>query len=298
MSQKSSFPTFLGIGAQKAGTSWLHECLKQHPELWLPPEKELHYFDRKPYYPSPNFLHPDQPALRFIGRDPWNEVFRNRVRDVLKANYKNKDVFNWYLKYFLMPASDSWYASLFDQANGKVAGEITPSYAILDWRDVEHIAELMPKLKVIFILRHPVERAWSGFRHNVKQKWIDPKMGFDEFKNWVTGAEQSLRSDYQRTLQIWSAAFPQEQILVGFYDHISSEPEAFLTRVLDFIGVDSSPATVDGILKRERVNVSPEIDIPPQFKNYLEAKYADDIERLVDRFGSTIEHWRVKERVS
>jgi hypothetical protein len=39
-------PGFLGIGAQKAGTTWLHENLSCHPDLFLPPEKELHYFDR------------------------------------------------------------------------------------------------------------------------------------------------------------------------------------------------------------------------------------------------------------
>ena len=41
------FPDFLGIGAQKAGTTWLHENLRRHPELFLPEEKELHYFDRQ-----------------------------------------------------------------------------------------------------------------------------------------------------------------------------------------------------------------------------------------------------------
>ena len=38
-------PDFLGIGAQKAGTSWLHRNLRCHPELYLPRTKELHYFD-------------------------------------------------------------------------------------------------------------------------------------------------------------------------------------------------------------------------------------------------------------
>ena len=40
-------PNFLGIGAQKAGTSWLHEMLKLHPDVGLPKVKELHYWDSK-----------------------------------------------------------------------------------------------------------------------------------------------------------------------------------------------------------------------------------------------------------
>jgi hypothetical protein len=39
------FPEFLGIGAQKAGTTWLFENLRHHPDLFLPPVKEVHYFD-------------------------------------------------------------------------------------------------------------------------------------------------------------------------------------------------------------------------------------------------------------
>jgi len=40
-------PTFLGVGAQRAGTTWLHSCLSEHPEVFLPEEKELDYFGRR-----------------------------------------------------------------------------------------------------------------------------------------------------------------------------------------------------------------------------------------------------------
>jgi hypothetical protein len=39
-------PHFIGIGAQKSGTSWLHVQLEQHPQVFLPPEKELDFFFR------------------------------------------------------------------------------------------------------------------------------------------------------------------------------------------------------------------------------------------------------------
>jgi len=38
-------PDFLCVGAQKAGTSWLYHQLDFHPDFWMPPIKELHYFD-------------------------------------------------------------------------------------------------------------------------------------------------------------------------------------------------------------------------------------------------------------
>lgn len=48
---------FLGIGAQKAGTTWLHTMLSQHPSLALPEAKELHYWDKQfPAAPVQNYL--------------------------------------------------------------------------------------------------------------------------------------------------------------------------------------------------------------------------------------------------
>jgi hypothetical protein len=44
-------PDFLIIGAQKSGTTWLDRNLRLHPDLWLPPEKELHFFDFPPWMP-------------------------------------------------------------------------------------------------------------------------------------------------------------------------------------------------------------------------------------------------------
>ena len=41
------YPDFLIVGAQKAGTTWLHRNLRAHPQVWMPHDKELHYFDEK-----------------------------------------------------------------------------------------------------------------------------------------------------------------------------------------------------------------------------------------------------------
>lgn len=44
----SRLPNFLYVGPDKAGSSWLHETLMKHPEVYLTPAKDLYYFDR--YY--------------------------------------------------------------------------------------------------------------------------------------------------------------------------------------------------------------------------------------------------------
>lgn len=40
-------PNFVGIGAQRAATTWLYSCLKEHPQIYLAPQKEVHFFDEQ-----------------------------------------------------------------------------------------------------------------------------------------------------------------------------------------------------------------------------------------------------------
>ena len=45
MNRAARLPDFIGIGAQKAGTTWLGHNLQLHPDVWMPRNRELHYFD-------------------------------------------------------------------------------------------------------------------------------------------------------------------------------------------------------------------------------------------------------------
>lgn len=60
------YPTFIGIGTQKGGTTWLYHQLRQHPDIWMPLNKELHYFDRNVKYPSPSHLTVERLSDRII----------------------------------------------------------------------------------------------------------------------------------------------------------------------------------------------------------------------------------------
>ena len=90
-------PDFLVIGAQRAGTTWLHRVLRQHPSLWLPPVKELHYFDR---------LETKRTIL-----DP-KERRRVGLKRLLSLD-------PWLINYWLRARSDEWYARLFRDAKGR-----------------------------------------------------------------------------------------------------------------------------------------------------------------------------------
>lgn len=154
------FPHFVCIGAQKAGTTWLHSNLRKHQELWLPPIKEIHYFD----YKENNF----SPALKqqFFDNSRQNRRWRRIAINRLKVNCKSPNIQRllWDRNYlFNRQNNDDWYSSLFELGRGKIIGEITPAYSTLNSSSVAHIHKLMPELKIIFMMRNPIERAWSYF---------------------------------------------------------------------------------------------------------------------------------------
>jgi len=79
-------PDFIGIGPGKAGTTWVYEQLRAHPQVFMPDEKELHYFDEELYGPPGSVnLRSEQPLDwyhdQFIGADP------DQVRGEITPSY-------------------------------------------------------------------------------------------------------------------------------------------------------------------------------------------------------------------
>ena len=66
---------------------------------------------------------------------------------------------------------DDWYVSLFaDRGGKKVAGEVTPEYALIGISGLKHLKRLAPDARIIFIMRNPVTRAWSQLLHLSNRK--------------------------------------------------------------------------------------------------------------------------------
>jgi len=243
-------PHFLGIGAQRAETSWISLNLQRHPDIYIPPIKEVHYFDRSFKYPSPNLS--ANILTRVFGNNSW---WRIQFKAFCKAkSLKHK---MWYSKYLFGRYNDKWYASLFNHGRGKICGEITPAYSILEPEDIYKIYELMPNLKIIYILRNPIERTWSAFKHRVsgRKRQLDSYPD-DEIKKLLSDQGSRLRGDYLRTLDNWQKVFPKKQFFIGFLDEIinnrAKKPKIYLERIY-----------------KERINASAKEQLPKKYKEYL-----------------------------
>lgn len=231
-------PDFLGVGGQKAGTTWLHANLACHPDLFLTSPKELHYFDRG---------------------------YRTRLRE---------------------------YARFFASAGDKVAGEITPAYQLLPAARIRMIRALCPTLKLILLVRNPIDRAWSQAKMALaaNRGRSVAEVPDAEFVAFFRSRQSLRRGSYAEAIDRWSSEFGTERVLVLFSDDIEANPEGLLTRAFGHLGV---PAAVDWTRYpvREVVFGGLEAPLPGRFRGLLTDLYAAEIDTLAARYGDPAASW-------
>ncbi len=142
-------PDFLCIGAHKAGTTWLYQQLDSHPDFWMPPVKELHYFDQ---------LSRVQRAAHPRCKDERDRRFLERLKSL--SAEPDIDLEN--------------YGRLFEPKGSLFSGDISPNYSTLSNEVIREIVGYFPNLKVIFLVRDPVERVWSHLSMEVHYGQIEP----------------------------------------------------------------------------------------------------------------------------
>jgi len=281
-------PAFLGIGAQKAATTWLDRCLRSHPSIWLPPLKELHYFDDRAVGPAPG----GRPVLasRWVGRRLRREL---RARLKADARFADWDGLRWDLRYFFGRRSDEWYLSLFPRDPQSVSGEITPDYSILEEEGVARVHRILPEVKLIFLMRDPIDRAWSQIRMDVGRagRRIDD-LSLEELTALASSDRVARRGDYERTLRNWGRHYAEERFFIGFLEDVRDRPEALLEDLHRFLGVEPSPG-VAGTLPRPRVHAQPPAADPPlPLARDLARLNLAGLRAIEPRFGGHVSTWR------
>jgi hypothetical protein len=257
--ERGHFPDFMIVGPQRTGTTWLHAHLRHHPQIFLTEPKELYFFS----------------SLKT--RDPKRFV---------------SDELGWYLRFFREPlwrraiktGRSLWqYGELYRPL---VRGEATASYAALEPDVIADVAALNPNLKVILMIRNPIDRAWSHAKKDLvrNRKRRLEEVGEDEFRAFF-GDEYQLRcARYVDQYDHWAARLGPEQVLVGAFDDITSRPKELLLDVMRFLGVRAERRYLDASV-REAVNPTGGERIPAQYRKLLEELLGDDLRRVRERFG-------------
>ena len=280
-----AYPDFLIIGAQKAGTTWLHRNLRAHPGVWMPEVKEIHYFDEKVHQKG-------GPLQRLRGDGPEDVRWRRQARAQLK---KYPGMFSpgrvaWDMRYFLKKPDDEWYAALFRPGQGKIRGEATPEYSVLDEAEISRVHRLMPEAKIILMVRSPIERAWSATAMTFRSigRRMDA-MTDEELDAHLASRRIRQLTNYLRTLRRWGQFYPPEQIFVGFLEDVHFQPEEVMRRLYAFLGAD--PKAKYRVIK-QKVHTGSTEEIPIRSAAYLAGAYREELTRLDRRFGGYANFWR------
>jgi hypothetical protein len=266
-------PDFLIIGAQRAGTTWLHRVLRQHPSLWLAPVKELHYFDKLDTIRT--CLDPKERRRlgfrRLWSLDPWE------------------------LRFWLGKRDDAWYARLFDDAQrkGLIAGEITPAYAILGEDVFRRIKSMNGEVKLIFIMRDPLDRAWSAVNNALRKGQVNGAFTVEKAVARARSSGTNARSAYAKTIQTLEAVFRPSQLHYCFFDDLRDRPERLVTEIVSFLG--ATPGEVRSYLPAEAVNSAAGTKpVPIEFQREMAKDYLPMVIELCRRFDGPPHKWRAR----
>lgn len=238
-------PDFLGIGAQKAGTTWLATNLSCHPELFVSEPTELHFFDK-------------------------------HFSDGLEE-----------------------YSRFFTAGAACVKGEITPAYSLLPVDRVQFIHRVMPDVRLVFVMRNPIERAWAQTMMSLVYKPGRNLEDVDESEllEHLGNKHNLRRGDYVRTLDTWLSVYPRDQLFVGFFEDIRDRPQDLLCEIFEFFGVTSevdwSRFPYELVFRPGAAELFPGAPppIPENCRRFLRERYAGQLAELSIRYGARVVGW-------
>jgi hypothetical protein len=126
-----------------------------------------------------------------------------------------------------------WYRSHYRRAAGERAiGEVAPTYfASSEAR--ERISTLIPRAKIVCTFRNPVDRIVSLYR--LKRAYGLIPWSLEEALTRDPELMESSR--YAEHLKAWRKMFGSAQVLATLHDDIQTDPQGYLNRLVDFIGV-------------------------------------------------------------
>lgn len=212
----------LGLGAQKAGTSWLHAYLSAAPDADMGFTKEYHVWD---------FRSPLSAAVR-LRLTPALLLHRSRLRIACFQRWPSL-----YFRYFQGLLK-----------HGKtLTGDITPSYSCLAPDDLRGIAARFAKLdirvKVVFLMRDPVDRCWSAARMKSRrlERAGSHRAAESILRDHFRSGNYRFRTRYQDVLAtIAASGIPPADVYHGFYEEMFSAAE--IRRLSRFLGVRADPS--------------------------------------------------------
>lgn len=214
-------PDFLCVGARKAGTTWLYRFCEASPAFAMPEIKEINFFNSALF-------------KRALG----HEVAQAQV-DAAVGRLPERD------RAPALADPLGWYRGLF-AGDGRRSGDVSPLYSVLRQPMVEKIRAEFPALKIVILLRNPLDRIMSdtamrSVNQGVEFNDLDAEAQLDTLMSWY-GPVLSMRDFIGR----WRSVFGPS-VGVFFLDEISAQPDRFAEKFCAFMGVEHQPGLAETV---------------------------------------------------
>ncbi len=227
---------FICVGAMKSATSWVHSYLSTLDGVTPSPLKEVHFFNMK--FAGHALGDMDMLALKRL-------KFHIEQSGDPAINLQGRETFQASVDRAQMIYDDNAYFAHFAricETDTKVLCDITPAYSVLGPAGFDYLKSFCAtqdiRLKLLFIMRDPIDRMWSQMRHMTQ---TNPDS--DLVINWAKGfASPSIcaRADYRGVVGDLDRIFAPDDLLYLFYEDLFTESS--LRALADHIGADYRPA--------------------------------------------------------
>lgn len=284
-------PVFLlGVGAQKAATSWTYDYLAHHPQAAMPAEKQMDFFSLllqpEDFAGVATFKARQVLRLSEARTAALQEGEQGRAHDLGTEIAAKLDSMR-------LPFAPEEYVPQFtdllvQRPNARLTGDITPEYACLTEDNLGWVRDFLVdggfEPRVVFVMRDPVERVFSMLRmqdrmNGVEMKKRQMKPAHIRFA-WAAMNDYAAQfTRYERTVAALDAVFAPEQLFYGFYEDYLTKPE--IKRLCGFLGLRFVAPRFE-----RRVNASPQ-KARPSVEALAEARafYAETYQFCAERFG-------------
>jgi len=271
-------PDFLCVGAQKTATSWLSVVLGRTPGVFMPLVKESHYFRETSARPSP-----------WAGDQRRKQAAElsaiDCARSRLHAHHRQAAQ---QLEHFSATCvDDDWYRGIFAFAEpGEVCGEACPSNFGLPADDIDRVMRFNPEMKIILVVRDPVERVWSHLRMDRAAAAVDIEA--------VLSSPERRRvyldyTDYAGSIERWRARCEAGRLKLSLFDDICLDPAGSARAIVSFLGI-SADADCPAVI--EPVNAGRPAPIPRAVRATLMDLLAVQYRYLEQVFPEAVDRWR------
>jgi hypothetical protein len=217
-------PNFFIVGAAKSGTTSLYHYLDQHPDVYMSPIKEPHYFCKD---------------IRCADFDTSYQ--KNVCLDVKK--YLGGQTLE--KKHIAFIEDQEEYLQLYrDVTNQKAIGEISNGY-LYSTVAAENIYQFNHDAMIVMVLRNPIERAFSHWAMDLRGNDVYRKSFVGAIEDDLAKKEKGWGKNhlyielglYYEQVKRYLEVFPEKHILILRYDDLKCNSQSFVTELFDFLEI-------------------------------------------------------------